>query len=162
MPRTCSVCSHPSLGEIDKALVTRRSYCAISRSFGVGRDALRRHTKEHLPERLKKAHEEEDVREALDVVAQLKAINGASLAILKEARQLRRSETALKAIDRIQKQIELQAKLLGELDEAPTINLYLSPEWLELRAVIVTALEPHEEAKSAVLRALGSVGNGGA
>jgi hypothetical protein len=162
MPRTCSVCSHPSLSEIDKALVTRQSYCAISRSFGVGRDALRRHTKEHLPERLKKAHEEEDVREALDVVAQLKEINDASLAILKEARQLRRNETALKAVDRIQKQIELQAKLLGELDERSQVNLCLSPEWLELRTTIVAALELHPEAREALLEALGSAGNGGA
>ena len=111
MPRNCTVCSHPSLSEIDKALVTRRSYCAISRSFGVGRDALRRHTKEHLPERLKKAAEHEDVREALDVVAQLKSINEASLAILKEARQMRRSDTALKAIDRIHRQIGLQLRI---------------------------------------------------
>jgi hypothetical protein len=119
MPRTCSVCSHPSLSEIDKALVTRRSYCAISRSFGVGRDALRRHTKEHLPDRLKKASEHEDVREALDVVAQLKAINDASLAVLKEARQLRRSETALKAVDCIHRQIALQLKITEqqELEE---------------------------------------------
>lgn len=111
MPRTCSVCSHPSLSEIDKALVTRQSYCAISRSFGLGRDALRRHAKEHLPERLKKASEHEDVREALDVVAQLKSINEASLAILEEARQMRKSETALKAIDRIHRQIGLQLRI---------------------------------------------------
>ena len=111
MPRTCSVCAHPSLSEIDKALVTRRSYCARSRSFSVGRDALRRHTKEHLPDRLNKASEHEDVREALDVGAQLKAINGASLAIVKEARQLKRNETDLKAIDRIYRQIGLQLRI---------------------------------------------------
>ena len=162
MARNCSVCSHPSLSEIDKALVTRLSYCAISRSFGVGRDVLRRHTKEHLPDSLKKASEREYVREALDVVAQLKEINGATLAVLKEARQLRRNETALKAVDRIQKQIELQAKLLGELDERPQVNLYLSPEWLELRAAIVAALDPYPEARESILKALKGAGNGGA
>jgi hypothetical protein len=162
LARTCSVCSHPSLSEINKALVTRLSYCAMSRSFGVGRDALRRHTKEHLPDRLKKASEREDVREALDVVAQLKAINDALLAVLKEARQLRRSEPALKAVDRIQKQIELQAKLLGELDERPQVNLYLSSEWIELRAAIVAALDPYPEARESILKALESADNGGA
>jgi hypothetical protein len=110
MPRTWSVCSHPSLSEIDKALVTRPSYCAISRSFGLGRGALRRRAKEHLPERLKKASEHEDVREALDVVAQPKSINDASLAILEEARQLGKSESALKAINRIHRQIGLQLR----------------------------------------------------
>ena len=34
------------------------------------------------------------------------------------------------------------------------VNLNVSPEWLELRTVIVTALEPHPEAMSAVVGAL--------
>jgi hypothetical protein len=34
------------------------------------------------------------------------------------------------------------------------VNLNVSPEWLELRAVIVTALEPHPEAMGAVVDAL--------
>jgi hypothetical protein len=49
--------------------------------------------------------------------------------------------------------------LLGELDEHP-VNVLISPEWLELRAVIVTALEPHPEARGAVLGALEGAGNG--
>jgi hypothetical protein len=36
----------------------------------------------------------------------------------------------------------------------------LNPEWLELRAVIVGALEPYSEARRAVLRALEGGGNG--
>jgi hypothetical protein len=55
----------------------------------------------------------------------------------------------------------LLAKLLGELDERPVVNLTLSPEWLELRAVIIGALEPHPEAREAVVRAIEGAGNGG-
>ena len=51
-------------------------------------------------------------------------------------------------------------KLAGELDERPVVNLNVSPEWLELRAMIVEALEPHPAAHSSVLRALESAGNG--
>ena len=40
------------------------------------------------------------------------------------------------------------------------MNLNVSPEWLELRAVIVGALEPHPAAHRAVLRALEGVGKG--
>jgi hypothetical protein len=40
------------------------------------------------------------------------------------------------------------------------VNLNVSSEWLELRAVIVGALEPHPAAHRAVLRALEGVGNG--
>jgi hypothetical protein len=55
----------------------------------------------------------------------------------------------------------LLGKLAGELDERPVVNLNASPEWLELRAVIVGALEPHPAAHRAVLRVLESVGGDG-
>jgi len=58
--------------------------------------------------------------------------------------------------------LELLAKLLGELDERPQFNLHISPEWLELRAVILGALEPHPDAARAVLGAIEGVSNGNA
>ena len=70
--------------------------------------------------------------------------------------------TALAAIRDVRGNIELLACLLGELDERPVINLTLSAEWLELRGVIVAALEPHAEARESVLRALESADNGSA
>ena len=97
-----------------------------------------------------KAAEASDVRHALDVVQQLKAINAASLAILSDARRIGDADTALKAVDRIQRQIELQAKLLGELDERPQLNVLVAPEWLQARAVLLEALGPYPEARTAV------------
>jgi hypothetical protein len=67
---------------------------------------------------------------------------------------------ALSAIREARGNLELLAKLLGELDERPMLNLNISPEWLELRAVIVEALEPYSEARGAVLSALEGAGNG--
>jgi hypothetical protein len=58
--------------------------------------------------------------------------------------------------------LELLGKLAGELDERPVVNLNVSAEWLELRAVIVGALEPYSEARGAVLRAIEGSGNGSA
>jgi hypothetical protein len=83
-----------------------------------------------------------------------------ALDILGKAEEAGELRTALGAIREARGNLELLAKLLGELDERPVVNLNLSPEWLELRAVIVTALEPHPEARGAVLRALESGGNG--
>ena len=42
------------------------------------------------------------------------------------------------------------------------MNVLVSPEWLELRAVIVGALEPHPAALRAVVGALDGGGNGAA
>ncbi len=153
MPRTCTICTHEQRADIDSALLAEEPYRHMAARYGTSTGALQRH-REHLPKQLVKAQEQEDVRQAIDVVKQLKAINGATLAILKEARADKNGELALKAVDRIQRQLELQAKLLGELQQEGTINVTVSPEWLTLRAVVITALHPYPDAAQAVSRAL--------
>ena len=154
MPRVCTVCSHLDRPAIDTAMINHRPFHAIARQFGLKKDALLRHYDSHLPETLAKAAEQEDVRRAIDHVAQLKAINSATLGILRDARQVGDHDLALRAIDRVQKQIELQAKLIGELDDRPQVNLLVAPQWLELRVQILAALQPYPEARLAVAEAL--------
>jgi len=158
MPRVCTICNHTERAAINAALLDGTPYRHIAARYGTSTGALQRHKEEHLPVALVKAQEAEDVRQALDIVAQLKAINGAALTVLGEARRSGNGELALKAIDRIQRQIELQAKLLGELDERPQINLVVSAEWLQVRLVIVQALADHPEAQGAVVAALSASG----
>ena len=150
MGRTCTVCAHPERHAIDKALVAGDSFRDIAGRYGLSKSAVERHQAEHLPKVLTQARAEEDVAHALDVVKQLKTINGVSLTILKEARDARDGDLALKAIDRIHRQIELQAKLLGELDERPVVNILVSTEWLALRGQLVAALAPYPEARACV------------
>lgn len=85
-----------------------------------------------------------------------------ALSILGKAEEAGELRTALSAIREARGNLELLAKLLGELDERPVVNLNVSPEWLELRAVIVGALEPYTDARGAVLRAIEGAGNGSA
>ncbi len=154
MPRVCTICTHPDRAAINAALLAGTPLRSIAEHNGVSATALHRHKEEHVPATLAKAHEVEDVRQALDIVAQLKAINGAALTVLGEARRSGNGELALKAIDRIQRQIELQAKLLGELDDRAQVNVVVSPEWLTLRAAIFAALVTHPDARLAVAGAL--------
>ena len=56
--------------------------------------------------------------------------------------------------------LELLGKLAGELKEGQTVNVIVSPQWVELRTTIIKALEPHPDAKSTVLRALQGKLNG--
>jgi hypothetical protein len=67
---------------------------------------------------------------------------------------------ALAAIREARGNLELIGEVTKELDRTPTLNLHLNPEWMELRTVIVGALEPHPDARGAVLRALGGGSNG--
>lgn len=57
----------------------------------------------------------------LDVIGQLTHINTETLAILKEAKAARDHKTALLAIQRVERQLELQARLLGEIDDSPKV-----------------------------------------
>ena len=139
-------------------------YRNVSKRYGMSTASLSRHLREHLPELLRRAKEAEewaDGEVAIDVVRQLKAINAAALGVLSRARNRDEPRLELQAIDRVHKQLELQAKLLGDLDDRPQVNLYLSPEWIELRGLIVAALQPHTEARESVLRAIGRAEAGG-
>ena len=63
------------------------------------------------------------MRQALDVLQQLKFVNGAALAVLRDAKAAGDGELTLRAIDRVlTSQIELQAKLLGDLDDRPQVS----------------------------------------
>ncbi len=150
MPRQCSVCAHASLHAINTAFVAGGTLRDIARQFGLSKDAVARHQADHLPTALVAAVGAAETRQALDVLQQLKTINAAALTVLRDARTAQDGELALKAIDRILKQIELQAKLLGDLDERPVVNVLVSPEWHALRSRIVVALASHPDARLAL------------
>jgi hypothetical protein len=170
MPRTFTICTHPERAAIDKALVDGQPYRDTAGHYGTSKTALQRHKEDHLRDLLvaakqrQTAHEaalgtpvqEQEtarVEQAIDIVKQLKVINAASLQILHEARQAGNTETALKAVDRVLRQIEFQARLLGELD-APQVNVLLAPEWVSIRAGLLAALGPFPEARAAAAQQL--------
>ncbi|HXO19429.1 MAG TPA: hypothetical protein VOA87_05830 [Thermoanaerobaculia bacterium] len=96
----------------------------------------------------------DEIGQALDVIQQLKAINVACLEVLKKARVAGDDVTLLRSVDRIHRQIELQARLLGELQDAPQVNVLVLPEWQRLRVVVAEALRPFPEARAVVVQAL--------
>jgi hypothetical protein len=160
MPRSCTICEHPEREAIDRALVGDSSNLSVSSLFAVSEQALRRHKTNHLPAKLVMAQQAEEVAEADDLLDQVRNLQARTLAILEAAEETSQHRTTLAAIREARSNLELLAKLLGELDDRPQINVLISPEWLELRAVIVGALEPHSEARGAVLAAIEGVGNG--
>jgi hypothetical protein len=109
---------------------------------------------------LLKAREIEEVARADDLLEQVRNLQAHALDIRELAEKSGDLRTALAAISQARRNLELLGKLAGELDERPVVNLNVSPQWLELRALIVGALEPHSAAHRAVLRALEGVGDG--
>lgn len=149
MPRVCAVCSHPERAAIESALIAGTSCREISVVFRVSEDSVQRHKQNCVKQSIAESQEAREEASALDVVKQLTAINATTLAILHEARKAKQHGLALSAIDRVQKQIELQAKLLGDIDR-PIVNVWLTPEWQSIRSTIVAALLPFPDARIAV------------
>jgi hypothetical protein len=159
MARTCTVCSHESRDEIDLALVRGASTYTLQSTYSdLSQSALTRHANNgHISTRVLDRVDADEVRAAFDVVAQLKAINLVCASILCEAREAQEADLALRAVDRLHKQVETQARLIGDLDERPVnIQVALSghPDYPKLAAAIVGALQEYPEAKWAVAAAL--------
>ena len=153
MPRTCTICQHEQRPEIDAALLNGEALRDIARRYATSKDALARH-REHLPSKLVKAREAEEVTQADTLLEQVRSLQTRALSILDRADKAGDLRTALGAIREARSNLELLAKLLGELQQEGTVNVTLTPEWLGLRAVVIAALTPYPEAAQAVSRAL--------
>lgn len=70
--------------------------------------------------------------------------------VMVETRRADPRELVLKTASRLQGQLELVAKLLGDLDERSPVAVLLAPEWLEIRSALLEALAPFPEARAAV------------
>ena len=156
MPRPCTVCTHPHRDAIDQWLVEGGTATKLAALFQVSADALDRHQARHLPNALVQAHAASRVARADDLLDRLLVLANATLSILQQTSSgpARDNDVALKAIARAEKQIELQARLVGELRATTTVNILLAPQWIELRTLIVQTLEPFEAAREAVLGAI--------
>ncbi len=163
MPRRCTVCAHPEREAINKALVAGEPYRSVANRYdSLSQAAVQRHEVNHIPATLAKAKEAEEVAHADGLLADVRSLQARTLAVLEAAELSHEHRTALAAIREARSNLELLAKLLGELDERPSVavNVLVSAEWLQLRTVLVGALEPHPDARESVLRAIEGGGNG--
>ena len=150
MPRTCTICTHANLPAINEALVAGEAYRHIASRFDTSTAALQRHKGDHVPSELALAHEAQDVAAADNLLAQVRSLQARALAILSKAEKTNDLRSALGAIREARSNLELLAKLVGELDERPTVNVMLDPAWLTLRSTILGALASFPDARAAV------------
>jgi hypothetical protein len=129
MPRSCSVCEHDDLEEINTALASNERIGTIADRWSVSKTALMRHRNEHLPvsfieakeaeAREAEAKEAEEDAPADELLDQVRDLQKHTLAILDEAEETEELGVALRAIREAKGNLERSVKLLGELDEDP-------------------------------------------
>ena len=160
MPRRCTICTHPRREEIDRALVEGESFRNIAERFGVSLGALHRH-REHVQDDVQQAIEAKAVRSGRSVLDRIRELNREARSLLEEARSKGRYAAAVQAIGAATRLLELEAKLLGELDERPHVNVQMGmavmvPKGV-LEAIYRAVLDAPEEVRERVALALAEV-----
>ena len=145
MPRTCTICVHDKHEEIDQALVKGTTLRTIADHWSVTKTSLIRHKADHLPAALVKANGAAEAAHGDGLLAKLESIEGEARALLKDAKEAKDLRAALMAVRELTRLLDLLARLRGELENAPTtINI------MTVGPVILQALEPYPEARTAV------------
>ncbi len=160
MPRRCTICDHLEAHAVNVALVQRDTYRTIADRYGLAETSLKRHAKEHLPELLSQAKRATEVAQADSLLMRVEGLYKRTEAILDAAEDDKEWPLALSAIRECRGNLELLGRVTKELETAPTFNLALNPEWIELRTLIVTTLEEFPAAKRAVAEAIRALDEG--
>jgi len=153
VPRTCTVCAHEDAVLINEALVLHKtSNRSIAKQYEVDHNAVQRH-REHIPRLLVKAAEAEEIAQAEDLVHEIKTMVTRVRAFIDKTEAADDGPEFRAHAAEWRKQVELLAKIAGELQQEGTTNNYvfISPVVTD---TIVAALAPYPEAGYAVSDAL--------
>ena len=118
--RTCTVCQHPELHAITADLMARTPYRTIERRYSVSRSAIDRHVNQHVSKAFRQLAAAEKLTDAATVaepvLSEMRKLNARALRILADAETAKDRPTALHAIRECRRNLELIARLTGELD----------------------------------------------
>ncbi|HCG56410.1 MULTISPECIES: hypothetical protein [Brevibacterium] len=149
----CSVCRHPDRETVDRELVAGLTLREAADKYGLGKDAVGRHKRNHLSKTLKAVQERRETAGAQKAVDRAEELYVKASTILERSEEEGNGQLGLAAIKELRSTVELLAKLTGELDERPQVNVLnvsSSPEWLAIQQAMLEALSPFPEARIAV------------
>ena len=162
MGRSCTVCDHAELAEINRLLVSGDSIAGIARGYAVSEDSLWRHKESHVPKTLAASPSTKDVINGDNLLDQLqqarqKAVSLPDMAI--EAADTKVYGAPSNYLREIREQIKLWAELEGRLALHPQINftqvsIYNAPEWFAVGDLLAKVLSPYPELRAEVAKEL--------
>ena len=149
----CSVCRHPDRETLDRELAGGLTLRDTADKYGLSKDSVGRHKRNHLSKALKAVQERREMAGAQKAVDRAEELYVKAKGILERAEEMEDGVLGLAAIKELRSTVELLAKLTGELDERPQVNVLnvsSSPEWLAIQQAMLEALTPFPEARIAV------------
>jgi ABC-type phosphate transport system auxiliary subunit len=144
--------------ELDKAYLNNEiSLQQYADKVGCAKPSVERHVKGHLPGALLKAKDIKDVANGDTLLEDLKKARERAFTLLDKAEaagDTRVYGAPVAYLKEIREQLKFIAELEGKLATQPQITIINNPEWVELRTLIIRALEPYPEAREAVVHAI--------
>ncbi|MBJ6978058.1 hypothetical protein [Luteimonas sp. MC1895] len=164
----CKVCDHPDRASIELGLANKVPIRVLGKRYGLSADSVWRHGQRHMSAELHgqlmtrgrmTPQDLENLRitESEGVLQHLVAVRGRLYGLM-DAATLQDDYRGAAAIgNQIGRNLELTAKLLGDIRTGSvnvTNNVLLLPEFHALRTTIMQALKAHPEARADVAAAL--------
>ena len=158
MGRKSKIESHPNSKIIIMRLASGEEYSKIVEDFPDLRwQDLDYYKKNKLHKIISKSPElkaEVEGTRGNDTLAEVRALKTRAMELLEQAQKAGDLKTALIGIREARGCLETCLKAEGQLKDGPQITIINNPEWVELRTVIVQALDPYPQAKEAVVNAI--------
>ena len=166
--QACKVCEHPDRASIELGLANKVPIRVLGKRYGLSSDSVWRHGQRHMTAELHgqlmtrgrmtpQDLENLRVTESEGVLQHLVAVRGRMYGLMDVAEQQGDYRAAATIGSQIVKNMEVTAKLLGDIRTGTvnvTNNVLLLPEFHALRTKIMQALRSHPEARADVAAAL--------
>ncbi len=144
----CRACASDQQDAINRDLAREVPYRTLEKRYGITKSALFHHKQNHLSPALVALHKADQAEGlARPILDELRELTEHANAIRDAARRSKNASQALSAIREARQNLELRARITGELDERPqvTVNLQTTQEWIAIRTTIFEVLEPFPE-----------------
>jgi hypothetical protein len=160
MVRTCTICNHKKVDEIDRLARIENDIAKIAKDFSLSYNSLYRHVKaNHHIREVTAIPTTAELATSRDILREITDHHKEAVRLKNLAEEEGDLKTALLGLDKALKCLELVAKIQGQIQEQTInvntqVNILVSPEWIALRTKIVDALDKYPEAKEEVLNAI--------
>jgi hypothetical protein len=117
MPRVCTICIHPELAAIDRALIESTPNRRIATRYGLTEAAVRRHAAAHLPSTLALAHQAGEVQRSGDLWEDAWRLQDEAAALVASAKKTGSVAATAQAIQCAQRGLALMVTLRAQVQE---------------------------------------------
>jgi len=158
----CSFCNHRDAALLEQQIAIKElTQAQTAKIIGCNKSTVSRHMANCVPSRIRESMKPEPVEvPGLNVVNALTTSHAKTLEILLDSLAEGDRKTALMAIHAETRQLDLMAKITGQVNAAPQLNFLLNPEFIMLKRIIVETLLPYPDARVALSEKLDSIAVG--